>query len=128
MPTGTSGGRSGGGNILARLSKNELASVDDVQQYVKDVQGFMRDLTAELDFGAAKLEANLRDGNHGMDRFRATHKAKRTARALRKVRDHSHGAQVSIVRFWAVFKREWEEALAPQRKGKKTFVFNDGRK
>jgi hypothetical protein len=116
----------GQGNILERLSKNELRTVEDVQTYVRAVQQHAQLLSQEIDFAAAQIEANLRDGNHGLSRAVATYKAKRTARALRKVRDHVHGAQISIVRFWSVFRREWEEALSPATRSKKGFEFNRG--
>jgi hypothetical protein len=119
---------SGQGDILGRLSKNELRTVEDVQTYVRDIQRHMQAITQEIDFGSAQLEANLRDGNHGLSRARAAIKAKRTARALRKVRDHTHGAQISVVRFWAVFRREWEEALSPDTRNKKGFDFHEGKK
>lgn len=128
MPTSTTNGGTASGNIVDKLAKNPLRTEEDVQIYVKDLQRHLNALWVEVDTGAATLELNLREGNHGIERFTANMKARKTARALRKVSDHLHAAQTMTVKFWSVFRQTWDEILHPRgRTTNRRFDFRPGK-
>jgi hypothetical protein len=93
----------------------EMRGTADIARYVKAGRGLQRDLAFEYDQTAAELQAILRASANGFDRMTAGIKARRVTRRLRRAAVLSQAAGVELVKFWAMYRNEYEELVKPKR-------------
>jgi hypothetical protein len=101
---------------IPNLSVIELRGTQDVAIYSQALRDASRLMANEIDYTAAELQAALgRAGASFGDKWTARAKARRVTRRLRRARDLYNGAAIEAVKFWAVYRQEYDPMITPAK-------------
>lgn len=111
---------------IPELSGIEFTGRKSVEEYAKALRDLMRDLTAEIEFGASELYEVLKrqDGHLLLMGIDVKIRAYRVRRRLDRLAHITGGGAVEAVAFYAEFRRQFMEALHEERQQKKIVRFD----
>lgn len=111
---------------IPELSGIEFTGRRSVEEYAKALRDLYRDLTAEIEFGAAELYEVLKrqDGHILLMGLDVKIRAYRVRKRLDRLAHISGGGAIEAVAFYAEFRRQFVEALHEERKPKNVVKFD----
>jgi hypothetical protein len=119
---------SGDRTRIPELRGIEFTGHASIKRYSSKLREVQRDLAMELDWGAEELYAVLcaQKGHPLLAGLDIRLRARRVCRRLNRIAELNAGAAVEAVRFYAQFRQEFQDVIAPGKpKPKKNFDFND---